>query len=67
MIWGVLQCCHGIVLSKKKLKIGRVHFTGYNITDGGIRPDEERMGLSVNSPHRRRPSNCGAPLASPTS
>ncbi len=44
---GVLQQCraHGIVLSKKKFEIGRsVHSTGQNVTDGGIKPDEERLG-----------------------
>ena len=46
-IQGVLQRCraHGIVLSKKKFEIGRsVHFAGHNVTDGGIKPDEERLG-----------------------
>ncbi len=46
-IRGVLQRCraHGIVLSKKKFEVGRsVHFAGHNVTDGGIKPDEERLG-----------------------
>ncbi len=46
-IRGVLQRCraHGIVLSKKKFEIGRsVHFAGHNVTDGGIKPDEKRLG-----------------------
>ncbi len=43
----MLQRCraHGIVLSKKKFEIGRsVHFEGHNVTDGGIKPDKERLG-----------------------
>ncbi len=41
----VLQRCraHGIVLNK--FKIGcQVHFAGHNVTNGGIRPDEDRLG-----------------------
>ncbi len=35
---------HGIILSKK-FEIGRnVHFAGHNVRDGGIKPDEERLG-----------------------
>ena len=43
----VLQRCraHGIVLSRKKFEIGRqVHFAGNNVTDMGIRPDEDQLG-----------------------
>ncbi len=46
-IRGVLQRCraHGIILNKKKFEIGHhVHFAGYNVTDKGIRPDQERLG-----------------------
>ncbi len=42
----VLQRCraHGIVLKKKKFEIGcHVCFAGHNVTDGGIKPDEERL------------------------
>ncbi len=47
-IRGVPQRCraHGIVLSKKKFEIGRnVYFAGHKVTDGSIRPDEERLGV----------------------
>ncbi len=43
----VLQRCraHGIILSRKKFEIGRrVHFAGHNVTEGCIKPDEERLG-----------------------
>ncbi len=43
----MLQRCraHGIVLSKKKFEIGRtVQFAGHNVTVGGIKPDEKRLG-----------------------
>ncbi len=69
-IRGVLQRCraHGIVLSKKKFEIGRsVHFAGHNVTDGGIKPDEERLEPSASSPPRRTPTSCAASSALPTS
>ncbi len=49
----MLQCCRaqGIILSKKMFDISRhVHFVGHNVMDGGIKPDEERLGAMSEFP-----------------
>ncbi len=64
----MLQRCraHGIVLSKKKFKIGRgVNFAGHNVTDGDIKPDKEMLGAISKFPTLRDTHQASS--ASPTS